>query len=198
MTDLPVPAGAPRVRLAAAGEAAIVKAIVTESFLDLYRNHDHPTPRPTTVDFAPLIEAGQVWLVEAPAGNDAVPVGVLVLEQHPHYLRIDIVAILPAHQHRGYGRAAIGFAEAQAAARGLGEVRFYTNSTIARNVAFYSALGYVETGRWRPSKRPNEVYVDFAKTIAPTVAGPGGGPERRSIDGGQAETALDRPPPRAT
>lgn len=187
-----------RLRPAAAGEAQTVRAIVTEAFLDLYRGKDHPEPRPTTVDFAPLIAAEQVWLVEAPAGNGAEPVGALVLEEHPSFLRIDIVAILPAHQHRGYGRSAIEFAESQAATRGFGEVRFYTNSTVARNVAFYRALGYRETRRWRHAKRPDELYVDFSKAIAPQRGDPGGSPAGGPTGGGQSETALDPRPPRAT
>jgi ribosomal protein S18 acetylase RimI-like enzyme len=196
---LPAPAaGACRLRPAVAAEAATLKAIVTETFLELYRGHDHPAPRPTTVDFAPLIEQGQVWVIEAPAGPAAAPVGALVLEEHPHYLRIDIVAILPAHQHRGYGRTAIAFAEAQAAARGLSEVRFYTNTTIERNVAFYRAQGYVESGRWQHPKRPGEIYVDFAKPVAPATVGPTGRRGRDPADGGRPETALDRDPPRAT
>ena len=143
-------------------------------------------PRPTTVDWTPVIARGEVWLIETPVGDAFEPVGTLVLEEHPFYLRIDIVAVRPAHQHRGHGRAAIAFAEDRAAARGLGEVRFYTNTLIARNIAFYRGLGYIETARWQHAKRPGEVYVDFVKTIGPAA------------DGGRPETALDRKPPRAT
>jgi GNAT superfamily N-acetyltransferase len=186
---MPVPAEdsaavVPRFRRAVADESALVRSIVRESFLDLYRNFDHPAPRPTTIDFAPLIAVGQVWLIEVAAAAESEPVGVMVLEENPGFLRLDILAIQPAHQHRGYGRAALAFVDAHAASHGFGEVRFYTNTMIERNVAFYRRLGYIESGRWTPAKRPNETYVDFVKTVR--------------TDGGGPETALDPSAPRAT
>lgn len=175
---------ATRIRRAAPNEAELVRSIVRETFFDVYRDLDHPVPRPTTVDFAPLIARDEVWLIEEETGTGRKPVGTMVLEEHPGYLRLDIIAILPAHQHRGYGRAAMAFIEAHAASNGFGEIRFYTNTAIARNVAFYRRLGYIEVGQWRPGKRPNETYVDFVKTV--------------QTDGGRPETALDRKPSRAT
>ena len=110
----------------------------------------------------------------------------MVLEEHPGFLRLDIIAILPAHQHRGHGRAALAFVEKHAVSSGFAEIRFYTNTLIERNIAFYRRLGYIEVGRWRPAKRPNETFVDFVKTVGP------------GSDGSRPETALDRRPPRAT
>jgi len=186
---MPVPAeersaDAIRVRRAVPDEAGLVRSIVRETFFDVYRNFDHPAPRPTTVDFAPLIADGQVWLIETHTGSGHEPVGAMVLEEHPGFLRLDIIAISPAHQHRGYGRAALAFVETHAAARGLSEIRFYTNTMIERNVAFYRRLGYIETAHWRSAKRPNEIYVDFVKSTRTDSGGP--------------ETALDPNSPRAT
>ena len=186
---MPVPAAdseavAPRFRRAVPQEAALVRSIVREAFLDLYRNVDHPAPRPTTLDFAPLIADGQVWMIEALASTGPEPVGAMVLEEHTAFLRLDIIAILPQQQHRGYGRRALAFVDTHAAALGLPEVRFYTNTMIERNVAFYRRLGYTESGRWTHAKRPNETYVDFVKTVR--------------TDGGGPETGLDPKAPRAT
>ena len=177
-------AGATRCRRAVPDEAALVRSIVRQAFFDVYRDHDHPAPRPTTVDFAPLIARDEAWLIEATTETGCEPVGAMVLEEHPGYLRLDIIAILPAHQHRGHGRAALAFVDAHAAALGLSEIRFYTNTLIERNVAFYRRLGYIETAHWRSAKRPNETYVDFVKAIR--------------TDSGSPETALDRKSPRAT
>ena len=179
-------AGATRIRRAVRGEAALVRSIVRETFFDVYREHDHPAPRPTTVDFAPLIERDEVWLIETASDTGHEPVGTMVLEEHPGYLRLDIIAILPAHQHRGHGRIALAFVETHAVSHGFREIRFYTNSLIERNIAFYRRLGYIEVGQWRPAKRPNETYVDFVKTVGPET------------DGRHPETALDRKPSRAT
>lgn len=185
-------AAARRIRPAIPGEAAVARTIATETFLHLYRDHDHPVPRPTTVDFAPLIAAGQVWMIDE-TGDDgsSVPVGVIVLEENPGFMRLDIIAILPAHQHRGHGRAAMAFVDRETARRGLAEVRFYTNTTIARNVAFYRSLGYVEAARWRTAKRPTETYVDFVKQVAGATPSP-------DRDGGAADAGLDPGAPRAT
>lgn len=177
-------AGATRCRRAVPDEAELVRSIVRETFFDVYRDRDHPVPRPTTVDFAPLIARDEVWLIEAPTETGHEPVGAMVLEEHAGYLRLDIIAILPAHQHRGHGRAALAFIETHAVSNGFGEIRFYTNTSIERNVAFYRRLGYIEAGQWPHAKRPNEIYVDFVKTIR--------------TDGGGPETALDRKSPRAT
>lgn len=176
--------GSTRIRRAMPDEAELVRSIVCDAFLDLYRGIDHPAPRPTTIDFTPLIADGQVWLIEASSDTGRVPVGAMVLEQHPGHLRLDIIAILPAHQHRGLGRSAMGFVEEHAASHGFGEIRFYTNTLIERNVAFYRRLGYIETGRWTHAKRPGEIYVDFVKTVR--------------TDGGGPETGLDQSAPRAT
>lgn len=175
---------ATRIRRAAPNEAELVRSIARESFFDLYRDLDHPAPRPTTVDFAPLIDAQQVWVIESATDTRCEPVGAMVLEEHPGYLRLDIIAILPAHQHRGHGRAALNFVETYAASNGFAEIRFYTNTLIERNVAFYRQLGYIETAHWRSAKRPDEIYVDFVKTVR--------------TDGDGPETALDRKPTRAT
>jgi ribosomal protein S18 acetylase RimI-like enzyme len=177
-------AGETRIRRAMPDDAALVRSIVRESFFDLYRDRDHPVPRPTTVDFAPLIARDEVWLIEAATETGFAPVGAMVLEEHPGYLRLDIVAIRPAHQHRGHGRAAMIFIEAHAVSNGFGEIRFYTNTAIERNVAFYRRLGYIETAHWRSAKRPNETYVDFVKVVR--------------TGGGRPETALDPKSPRAT
>lgn len=176
--------GATRIRRAVPDNAALVRSIVREAFFDLYRDRDHPVPRPTTVDFAPLIARDEVWLIEAITETGFDPVGGMVLEEHAGYLRLDILAIHPAHQHRGHGRAAMAFIEAHAVSNGFDEIRFYTNTAIERNVAFYRQLGYIETAHWRSAKRPNETYVDFVKVVR--------------TDGGSPETALDRKTPRAT
>lgn len=188
---MPVPAkdsaaGATRIRRAGPDEAAPVRSIVREAFFDLYRDFDHPAPRPTTLDYAPLIAKGEVWMIDAAIGPSFEPVGAMILREEPGYLFLDIIAIRPRHQHHGHGRAALNFVETHAAALGLAEIRFYTNTMIERNIAFYRSLGYVETARWAHAKRPGEIYVDFAKAVI------------RPGDGGGAETALDRKAPHAT
>jgi ribosomal protein S18 acetylase RimI-like enzyme len=60
---------------------------------------------------------------------------------------VNNVAVAPAFQGRGHGRALLSFAEAEARRRGLPEVRLHTNAAMADNIIMYPRLGYVETGR---------------------------------------------------
>ncbi len=101
-------------------------------------------PGPMLDDYVRRIADGQAWVLED-AGE---LVGVLVLEDaEGGALLLDNVAISPSAQGKGYGRALVGFAEAEARRRGHGEVRLYTNVLMAENLALYGRLGFRETGR---------------------------------------------------
>jgi len=63
------------------------------------------------------------------------------------HLLLDNVAVDPAAQGTGLGRALIAFAEAEARRRGYAEMRLYTHETMTENIALYSRTGWTETGR---------------------------------------------------
>ena len=71
--------------------------------------------------------------------------GILVLEETPEGFLLDNIAILPEGQGKGYGRALIEFAEAEARRRGFAEIRLYTHEMMTENIALYSRIGYAET-----------------------------------------------------
>lgn len=102
-------------------------------------------PAPMTADYEALVAAGEVWVA---CEEDAV-VGVLVLRPGPQALFLENVAVTPARQGHGIGRALIGFAERHAAELGLPAVELYTNERMTENLHLYPALGYVETERRR-------------------------------------------------
>ena len=52
-------------------------------------------------------------------------------------------------QGHGVGRRLIEFAESEARRLGHTELRLYTHVTMTENIALYSRLGFVETGRGR-------------------------------------------------
>ena len=119
-------------------------------------------PLPVTEDYAPRIEAGEVWLVS----REGADVGLAVLETAPDALTIFSLAVLP-EVRGGVGRWMLAFAEEQARAAGLPEVRLYTNDRMLRNIAIYAQAGFVETGR-RPNEwRPGWFFVDMAKRVMP-------------------------------
>ncbi len=59
----------------------------------------------------------------------------------------DNVAVEPACQGQGIGRALLAFAEAEARRRGFAELRLSTNVLMAPNIALYRRRGYAETER---------------------------------------------------
>ncbi len=54
---------------------------------------------------------------------------------------------LPEGQGKGYGRALIEFAEAEARRRGFAEIRLYTHEMMTENIALYTRIGFEETHR---------------------------------------------------
>jgi GNAT superfamily N-acetyltransferase len=97
-------------------------------------------PLPMAADYAELIAAGQVWVLD--------PVeGLIVLVAEDAVLLIENVAVSPSAQGRGLGRCLLAFAEDRARALGLSALRLYTNEKMVSNIAFYERLGYVATER---------------------------------------------------
>ena len=135
-------AGAPRIVPAAPGDAPAVAACVRAAYAR-YVERIGREPAPMTADYPRLIAAGEVWVIRAGEGV----AGVLVLRPQPPALLVENVAVAPAHQGRGLGRALMAFAEERALAEGLAEVVLYTNERMTENLRFYPALGFAETGR---------------------------------------------------
>jgi GNAT superfamily N-acetyltransferase len=100
-------------------------------------------PMPMDDDYAARCAAGQAWLLE----RESRLLGAIVLEDAADHLWLDNVAVDPAHQGEGIGRDLLAFAEDEARRRGYAELRLLTNERMARNIALYARLGYVETDR---------------------------------------------------
>lgn len=102
-------------------------------------------PAPMDDDYAARVRSGQVTVAVVRGG----PAGLIVTEPQADHLLIDNVAVEPAYQGRGIGRALLAHAERIAARSGLRELRLYTNAAMTENLALYPRLGYRETGRRR-------------------------------------------------
>ena len=101
------------------------------------------TPAPMVADYAARISAGLVHVAEA----DGAIAGFIVLYPRGDHMHVENVAIRPALQGRGIGRALLAFAEQAAKRRGLAALELYTNAKMTENQTFYPRLGYTETGR---------------------------------------------------
>jgi ribosomal protein S18 acetylase RimI-like enzyme len=120
-------------------------------------------PMPMEDDYAARVAAGEAWVLE----EGGAPVALVVTEHHPGHLLLDNIAVDPARQGRGDGRRLLDFVEAEAARRGLPEVRLYTNALMARNIALYARRGYAETGR---EVQQGFSRVFMAKPVSGSVA----------------------------
>jgi ribosomal protein S18 acetylase RimI-like enzyme len=108
-------------------------------------------PVPTGTDAAGTLGASAPGNMVSGRRIDVLPMSgllaVLVMRRVEHAVFIENVAVRPSHQGQGLGRRLMAFAEDAARAAGLTELRLYTNELMVENIAFYSRLGYVETGR---------------------------------------------------
>lgn len=130
------------IRPAGAGDVAAIRRVVHEAYA-IYLPRIGREPAPVAADYEALIAAGAVWV----ATSDDEVVGVLVLQREQGSLLLENVAVAPAAQGRGLGRALIAFAEQRAHELGLAEITLYTNARMTENLAFYTALGYTEIAR---------------------------------------------------
>jgi ribosomal protein S18 acetylase RimI-like enzyme len=115
-------------------------------------------PQPMTVDHAALIAAGEVHVLEE--GGERL--GLIVMRAKPDHLYVDILAVRPEAQGRGFGRQLMAFAEAEARRLGLPALRLFTNAKMTENRRFYPRLGFREMGDYTEDGFER---VDFEKSL---------------------------------
>ena len=144
------------IRPADAADLPAVQRIVQAAYAKYIARIGKP-PGPMLDDYAALIRGHNVWVTGAPI------LGAIVLLPEPDHLLLDNVAVDPAAQGQGTGRALIEFAEAEARRRGYAEMRLYTHQTMVENIALYSRTGWSETGR---AEQNGFARVFFRKQVA--------------------------------
>ena len=130
------------IRLANPGDFDSVRSCAEEAYA-LYVPRMAKKPAPMVADFKAQIEAGHVYVIEA-GGSVA---GFIVLYRRGDHIHVENVAIFPARQRQGLGRALLSFAEAEAKRRDISAIELYTNIKMTENLEFYPQLGYVEIDR---------------------------------------------------
>jgi ribosomal protein S18 acetylase RimI-like enzyme len=131
------------IRPARAQDRAGVEAIVAAAYAVYVARIGKP-PGPMLDDYGAHIANAEVCVYEDADGTLA---GLVVLLPQPDHLLLDNVAVRPDRQGSGIGRALIAFAEAEARRLGFQELRLYTHATMVENIALYTGLGFVATGR---------------------------------------------------
>ncbi len=100
-------------------------------------------PAPMLADYRALIARGVVYVASSASGI----CGVVVCFPVEDHLFLENVAVAPAHQGMGIGRALMQFVEQQARAGHHRDIRLYTHERMTENIAYYAKLGYRETER---------------------------------------------------
>ena len=131
------------IRCARPADRAAIERIVRAAY-GLYVERIGKPPGPMLDDYTALISDGRVSVLEE---ADRTMAAIIVLLPEPDHLLLDNIAVRPDRQGQGLGRRLIAFAEEQARRLGHSEVRLYTHETMTENIALYTRLGFVETGR---------------------------------------------------
>jgi ribosomal protein S18 acetylase RimI-like enzyme len=130
------------IRQAQNGDREAIEACVHAAYAK-YIPRIGKEPAPMRADYAALIAQGVVYVLA-----DVSDVrGVAVCFPNGDHFFLENIAIDPAYQGQGLGRALMDFVEEQARAADLNEIRLYTNALMTENLAYYPKLGYTEVDR---------------------------------------------------
>ena len=138
----PAPEAVDVPRAATSLDLPAIEAIVRSAYGPYVARIGRP-PGPMLDDYRALVDADRVHVIE----HDGSIHGLVVLIPQPGAMLLDNVAVAPAAQGRGLGRALLQFAETTAIAAGYRSVLLYTNAAMTENIALYARNGYVETHR---------------------------------------------------
>jgi ribosomal protein S18 acetylase RimI-like enzyme len=135
------------IRPARPEDRGAVEAVVRDAY-SVYLERIGKPPGPMLDDYAALIAQGAVSVAEDVNGKIAALVVVIA---QPDHLLLDNVAVRRDCQGQGHGRRMIAFAENEAKRLGYAALRLYTHEKMTENIALYTRLGFVETGRGEQS-----------------------------------------------
>ena len=154
-----------RLRSALPADARAVARCVDAAYGGYVERIGKP-PGPMLEDYAAVIREHDVFVA---ISADEV-IGILVLIESADGLLLDNLAVDPARQGGGIGRALIDLAEREARRRGFDALDLYTHERMVENIALYGRLGYRETDR-RTEHGYARVYLRKTFTTAPERPG---------------------------
>ena len=142
----------PSLRRATAADLPAIKAIIDAAYARYLTRMDKP-PGPDV----PRLRAVRRGRHDLGSGSPIT--AVLTLYPRDGHLLIENIAIHPAAQGRGLGRALMSFAEQEAAHRGFTRMALVTHEVMTENQAIYARLGYTETER-RAEDGYQRIYME--------------------------------------
>lgn len=143
-----------RLRPAVAADAGRLTEIARAAY-GRYMPRMGREPRPMVEDYGEVIARHEVTVAE----RDSASVGFVVLiPDDPEGFLLDNVAVDPAHEGTGVGRALLRHAEERARLAGRDSLYLFTHELMTENQALYSRIGYVEFDR-RPHRGARLVYM---------------------------------------
>jgi ribosomal protein S18 acetylase RimI-like enzyme len=128
------------IRRATEADLPAIEEIITAAYSVYLTRMDRP-PAPMLRDYSPAVGNGTVWVAGTPVA------GLISLIPADDSLLIENLAVRPAAQGTGLGRALMDFAEQRARQLRLPRLALYTNEAMTENQAIYAHLGYRETAR---------------------------------------------------
>jgi ribosomal protein S18 acetylase RimI-like enzyme len=139
-------------RRATAADLPAIKAVIDAAYARYLTRMAKP-PAPMLRDYGPSVEDGTTWVTGSPIA------AVLTLYPRDDHLLVENIAVHPDAQGRGLGRALMGFAEDEAARRGLTRMALVTHEVMTENQAIYAHLGYTEVNR-RAEDGYRRIYLE--------------------------------------
>jgi N-acetylglutamate synthase-like GNAT family acetyltransferase len=134
--------GKPILRSATEDDLDQIERLVVAAF-EKYVARIGKLPAPMTADYAELLRTSRVWVID----DGQQLLGLLVTQAQPDHLLLDVIAVAPAAQGGGHGRALLERADRDARELGLSELRLCTNESMTENLEFYPRRGFHETSR---------------------------------------------------
>jgi ribosomal protein S18 acetylase RimI-like enzyme len=112
-------------------------------------------PGPMTEDYSEVVRSFRVTVAE----REGEIVGLIALGIDEEGFFIHNVAVDPADQGSGVGRALLEHGEGAARREGFGAIDLYTHEKMTENLALYQRIGYVEYDRRRLDDGTHLVYL---------------------------------------
>lgn len=131
-----------QVRPAQAGDADAVASCVRAAYGHYVERIGKP-PGPLLDDYAKVIRERDVSVAHIDGGI----VGVLVTAKTEQGFLLENIAVVPACQGQGIGRALLEMAERLAVHQGFGSIYLYTHEKMTENQDLYRRIGYEEYDR---------------------------------------------------